>query len=127
MNEYLKRRVARLTIEQKADLRDYLTASIERGTSKSSLRCSILMGDMAKVIGMDSVSYFNRDSSDVWARAMIAFQMLKEGYTTTEIGRQMMKDHSTIQHYKKKMEDVFSIPEAYRDILTIWDKFLERI
>ena len=85
------------------------------------------MGEMAKVIGQKTISYLSREPMDVWARTMIAYQMLIEGYSTGEIGRQMMKDHSTIIYLRKKMEDVFAIPQAYRDIIDIWNNFQNRI
>ena len=85
------------------------------------------MGEMAKVIGQKTISYLSREPMDVWARTMIAYQMLIEGYSTGEIWRQMMKDHSTIIHLKNKMRDALSLPEAYGDIINIWDKFQKLI
>jgi hypothetical protein len=58
---------------------------------------------------------------------MVAFQMCKEGYSTTEVGRQMMKDHSTIIHLRNKMQDVFELPQMYGDILEIWNRFQKQI
>lgn len=130
MREDLKHRCEKLTLEDKVELREYLSALIahENGrTRKTPLRCSILLGEMAKILGEKYISYVSRIPIHVWARTMVAFQMLMEGYSTSEIGHQMMKDHSSIIHYRQKMQDALDLPQAYRDILDIWNKFQKQI
>ena len=130
MTQELKHKCERLSLEEKMELRDYLSASIANshmGGFHSPLRCSILLGDMAEVMGLDAIGYFSRDPMMVWARAMVAYQMIQEGYSTGEIGRQMMKDHSTIIYLRKKVQNAFDIPRAYQDILAIWNDFQKRI
>ena len=130
MIEEIKRMCNGLSLQDKVLLRDYLSHIINNsreGGGMTPLRCSILMGKMASVLGVQRISYVSRVAVHVWARAMIAYQMFGEGYTNAEIGRQMMKDHSTITHLRLRMQDVFDLPEAYRDILDIWNKFQERI
>lgn len=129
MSEDLKRRCARLTTEEKLQLMAFLSTSIQRerdGIGKSSLRGSILLGEMGVIYGR-AISLTSRDSWDVWARTMVAYQMGLEGYTLAEIGRQLLKDHSTIIHLRKKMQDALDLPQAYRDIIPIWETFQKRI
>ena len=76
---------------------------------------------------MKYVSLVSRIPEHVWARTMVAYQMVKEGYTSTEIGHQMMKDHSSVTHMKNKMQDALDLPQAYRDILETWNEFQKRI
>lgn len=130
MSEDLKRMCENLPLQDKVELRDFLSDSITSsrgGIGKSPLRCSILLGEMAKVMGLVTISYVSRIPEHVWARTMVAYQMVKEGYTTTEIGHQMMKDHSSVTHMNKKMQDALGLPQAYRDVLQIWDKFQKQI
>lgn len=129
MSGELKEICGRLSLREKVELRECLTDMINSATrvSKSPLRCSILLGDMAKVMGRESIGYHSREAGEVWARTMVAYQMCREGYSTGEIGRQMEKDHSTIIFLRNKMRDVFSMPRMYGDILEIWDKFQKQI
>lgn len=129
MSGDLKQMCEGLTLQDMVELRECLTDMINSANrvSKSPLRCSILLGDMAKVMGRESIGYFSREAGEVWARTMVAFQMRKEGYTTTEIGRQMEKDHSTITHLKNEMRDALSLPQAYGDIIEIWNRFQKQI
>lgn len=129
MSDDLKLAVENLSLQDKVELWEYLSDMINssRSVSQSPLRCSILMGEMAKVMGKETIGYLSREADEVWARTMVAFQMCKEGYSITEVGRQMMKDHSTIIHLRNKMQDVFALPQLYGDILEIWNRFQKRI
>ena len=129
MSNDLKEAVERLTLKDKVELREYLSDMIESSRRvRSPLRCSVLLGEMAKAMGWEQpIPYESRESLHVWARTMVAYQMLREGYSTVEVGHQMMKDHSTICHLRSKMQDVFDMPQAYEDILEMWDKFQNQI
>ena len=130
MSDDLKLAVENLTLKDKVELREYLSdmiASSRGGVMRSPLRCSILLREVASVMCVPCIPIERRDPDSVWARAIVAYQMCREGYTTIEIGRQMMKNHSTIIHLRDKMQDVFEMPFAYRDIIEIWNDFQKRI
>lgn len=130
MSDDLKLAVENLTLKDKVELRVYLSDMIKssRSGGQSPLRCSILLGELATALGWEQpIPYESRESHHVWARTMVAYQMSKEGYTTVEIGRQMMKDHSTIIHLRNKMQDVFALPQMYGDVLEMWNKFQKQI
>lgn len=125
----LKRLCDRLSLNDMTELRDYLSNAIISSPErmKSPLRGSILLGEMASLLGVQSISYVSRKPIEVWARAMVAYQMLREGYTTLEVGHQILKDHSSVTHLKNKMEDALSLPQVYGDILEIWTNFQKQI
>ena len=130
MSDDLKLAVENLSLKDKVELREYLSDMIDssRRLSQSPLRCSILLGTMAAALGWEhAIPYEGRESHYVWARTMVAYQMSKEGYHTVEIGRQMMKNRTTIIHLMKKMQDVFAFPLMYEDVLKMWYKFQKQI
>ena len=129
MSDDLKLAVENLSLKDKVELREYLSDMINSSRrSQSPLRCSILLGTMAAALGWEHpIPYEGRESHYVWARTMVAYQMSKEGYTTIEIGRQMMKNRTTIIHLLKKMQDVFAFPLMYEDVLKMWYKFQKQI
>ena len=130
MTDELKLAVENLSLKDKVELREFLSEMIysSRRLSKSPLRCSILLGTMAAALGWEKpIPYEGREPHFVWARTMVAYQMSKEGYTTIEIGRQMMKNRTTIIHLLKKMQDVFAFPLMYEDVLKMWYKFQKQI
>ena len=130
MSDDLKLAVENLSLKDKVELREYLSDMINssRRLSQSPLRCSILMGTIAAALGWAKpIPYEGRESHCVWARTMVAYQMSKEGYTTIEIGRQMMKNRTTIIYLLKKMQDVFAFPQMYENELEMWYKFQKQI
>ena len=130
MSDDLKLAVENLSLKDKVELREFLSDMIDssRRLSQSPLRCSILLKTMAAALGWEHpIPYEGRESHYVWARTMVAYQMSKEGYTTIEIGRQMMKNRTTIIHLLKKMQDVFAFPQMYEDVLKMWYKFQKQI
>ena len=130
MSEDLIRMCESLTIQDKMELRSWLSddiASSKKRIGKSPLRCSILLGEMADIMGVRNISYVSRNPMHVWARTMVSYQMNREGYLRKEIGHQMMKRHSAITHMIDKMRDALSLPEAYGDIIEIWNAFQKRI
>ena len=130
MSDELKLAVENLSLKDKVELREYLSDMIDssRRLSQSPLRCSMLLGTMAAALGWEKpIPYEGRESHYVWARTMVAYQMSKEGYPTIEIGRQMMKNRTTIIHLLNKMQDVFAHPKMYEDVLLMWYKFQKQI
>ena len=130
MSDDLKLAVENLSFKDKVELREFLSDMIDssRRLSQSPLRCSILLGTMAAALGWEHpIPYEGRESHYVWARTMVAYQMSKEGYTNIEIGRQMMKNRTTIIHLLNKMQDVFAFPQMYEDVLKMWYKFQKQI
>ena len=130
MSDDLKLAVENLSFKDKVELREFLSDMIDssRRLSQSPLRCSILLGTMAAALGWEKpIPYEGRESHYVWARTMVAYQMSKEGYHTVEIGRQMMKNRTTIIHLLKKMQDVFALPQMYENELEMWYKFQKQI
>lgn len=130
MSDELKLAVENLSLKDKVELREYLSDMINssRRLSRSPLRCSILLGTMAAALGWEHpIPYEGRESHYVWARAMVAYQMSQEGYHTIEIGRQMMKNRTTIIHLLKKIQYVFDFPHMYEDVLQMWYKFQKQI
>ncbi len=84
--------------------------------------------DIYKEVTGRKVNLFCRDQQDVWGKAMVAYQLLQEGFSLSAVSRMLCrKEHSTIIRYRKKMEDALSVPSAYRDIIEIWNNFKARI
>lgn len=89
-------------------------------------RCTLLWGFMEEILG-EPIPKTSREPMYVWERAMVAYQLIKEGYTTTEIGRYMEKNHSSISHLKSKVMDMLHYPQYFKDITPLWEQFQKRI
>lgn len=63
----------------------------------------------------------------VWARNMISYQMVKDGYGVTDIGRCLGLHHSTIIYAVGQVREMLKIPTMYREETRIWERFQEML
>lgn len=66
----------------------------------------------------------SRDAKTVLIREIAAWRMMDEGYSISDIGRAMGKDHSTVSYYARMRKDAVSIPMAFREHLTMYGKLV---
>lgn len=62
-----------------------------------------------------------RDTNCCIGRMLIAYKMRQEGFSLTQIGIVMGRDHATILHYQRKMEDVLHF--RFKMELAYWEEF----
>ena len=65
----------------------------------------------------------SRKREDVAGRMCIAYQLIQDGYSTNEAGKQIGRDHATVLHYKKCMETCKTYPKAFRYECDMWEEF----
>ena len=123
MTSILLKQILSLPVSEKKELIRRLELSLD---GLDGVRCTELLEIFTQVTGW-RVNLYSRDRDCVWAKTMVAYQMFQEGYPLCEIARQMFKDHTTVTHYRQKMEDALSLPQAYQDILPIWEQFKQRL
>lgn len=56
-------------------------------------------------------------------RSFVSYQLRKEEYGYCEIGRMLGRDHSTVIYLFNKMNDMLSVPNAYRVEMEKWKEF----
>ena len=113
-----------LSVDEKKQLIHRIKESIE---GHDSWRADRLLEIYHDVTGR-RVNLYSRDKDDTWGKAMVAYQLIQEGYSLESIAMQLCKsNHSSIIHYRQKMQDALDMPGAYQDILPIWNEFQKRI
>ena len=66
----------------------------------------------------------SRDATSVLLRTISVWRMMDEGYSISDIGRAMGKDHSTVSYYARMRKDAVAIPMAFREHLTMYGKLV---
>lgn len=124
----LRDRCFALPYKERQALMDEIKESLIRDKKqmRRSERGRILLGYMEEILG-EAIPVRCRDSKCVWARTMVAYQLLKEGFTTLDAGRMLGKQYTTIIHMRHKMQDALDVPWAYKDIIDIWKRFQNRL
>lgn len=124
MSYDLIKRCLSLSIDEKRQLIARIKNSLD---GVDSWRADRLLEMYGEVTGMKPNLYC-RDRDHVWAKAMVAYQLLQEGYSLESVAMSLCKqNHSSIIHYRQKMQDALDVPQAYKDIIDIWNKFQKRI
>lgn len=113
-----------LPIKDRAELCRVLQDSITRERKE---RPAFLKRAMSEVLGVDDIPVKSRRAELVWARSILAYQLVKEGMTASEAGRFLGKDHSTIIYMRRRVEDALMYPKQYTDVIYIWKQFQKRI
>lgn len=102
---------------------DIQVPSVESGRPSAKESYDELLKPAEEVFDIKMNPYI-RSREDVLVRVFVAYKMRERGYSYNEIGKVMNKNHSTIIHYIRTMEDFFAVPKAYRDILEKYKKYI---
>ncbi len=113
-------------VELCSEIRQSILREWEEQIREKPGRGVILLGYMGEILG-EPIPVSSRESRFVWARTMVAFQLLKEGYTTTEVGRMIGRDHSSVTSMRHRMQDALDYSFAYKDIIHIWKQFQNKL
>ena len=68
-----------------------------------------------------------RDAWNTLLRGFIAHHLRHEGYTYSEIGRALGRDHSSVMHMEQRIDDMLSLPNAYQSEVNLFRKFEESL
>ena len=65
----------------------------------------------------------SREKENTLIRCFVAYKLHNSGYSYSEIGKVMKRDHSTITHLAHRMRDMLSIPHAYKAEVSMYKEF----
>ena len=69
----------------------------------------------------------SRDRQNTIIRQFVAHRLHNDGYSYSEIGKIMKRDHSTITHLVHRMRDMLSLPNAYKWEVQQYKRFEEML
>ena len=127
MNGAIVRQLLDLPVEDRVDLISILQTSLRRNRHTGGNRAEDLLDIMGDVMGED-IPLRDRTAKYVWGRAMVVYQLTREGYSLQKIG-EMMGDitHASVIHLRNKVQDMLYYPVAYRDVINIWKQFQDKL
>ena len=69
----------------------------------------------------------SRERENTLIRQFVAYKMHGDGYSYSEIGKMMKRDHSTITNLVHRMRDMLSLPNAYKWEVQQYKRFEEML
>lgn len=124
MNEIVTRCLA-MSRKNRQHLIAILTDSLEDNTMIQE-RFQMLLGCATMLMG-DGILSASRDLRCCLGRYMISYQMHKEGYGWSEIGKLMGRRHSSIISFAKRMEEFITYKVYYKNENALWEEFQNMI
>ena len=115
----LKNEIQSLSLQDKERLFSYLGQLIqdEKLRKMEEIKMSV-----CAAMNLTTYDSKNRERQNVIVRVITANVLLRMGCTENSVGKAMRKDHSTIHHYKEKMNTWIKYPGFYKEEVTIWNK-----
>lgn len=83
------------------------------------------VSEMKALTGIDPLCN-SRKREVVTARAMVAYALMQDGFTSTDIGAFLRKNHSTVLYYKSYVNNILTTP-GFDDEKYLWEQFKQRI
>lgn len=78
-----------------------------------------LLDRVCQVCGAIVVNNFRNKSNKrdyLFPRMIVAYHLRTQGWTVSDIGRVLNRDHSTISYYLKKYDDEYRLNEDFRNL-----------
>lgn len=67
----------------------------------------------------------SRERENTLIRQFVAYRLHNEGYSYSEIGKMLKRDHSTVTNLVHRMRDMLSLPVMYRQEVQQFKRFEE--
>lgn len=65
----------------------------------------------------------SRERENILIRSFVAYKLHEEGYSYSEIGKMLKRDHSTVTNLVHRVRDMISIPYAYKEEVAKYKEF----
>lgn len=65
----------------------------------------------------------SRERENILIRSFVAYKLHEEGYSYSEIGKMLKRDHSTVTNLVHRVRDMLSIPYAYKEEVAKYKEF----
>lgn len=122
----LTRKCLDLSKDRKQKLVQILTESLEREHDREDdgSRFTLLYKAATEICGYGILTN-KRDFNLVMGRRVIAYKMRQEGYSYSCIGRYLLKNHASILHMVKMMDEAFEM--KFDNELAYWHMFNKKV
>lgn len=125
LTPWLRRRTLALPLADRLALIEALRGSIVAGYETRDQRLHQLAAKMQAISGQDVRT--NRKPAAVNARYVFSLIATQEGFTQSEIGRFLGRDHSTVHYMLGQMGRAFELPHQYPDTIALYNQFVNAI
>lgn len=88
-------------------------------------RYTELIQAASSALGLERYDPDSRSPRFCAVRFAVALKLSQEGWSEYAIGRAMDRDHAAVNHMKRRMRDMLSLPGQYPEAAEIWKTLKE--
>lgn len=110
----------------KIALRTFIQECVDEAHAPAGERCAYLAEVLSGILGKE-VDMDDRGRESCFARSCIIYEMVMEGYSTTEIGKALHRDHATVINGRRRIADTLEFPSMYASDVKLWERFKSAI
>ena len=125
LTEYLLGRVLSLRPAVRAELQAKIAASLVPDVP-AEVRLGLLADRLAAVSGIDVREHRSANRVGCMARTVFVYVARQAGFTTTQIGRFVGRDHSTVVVASARMQDALDCPAADRELVELYRRYMNQ-
>lgn len=124
-----KENIMKLTPSLRSDLLGWLRAEVRREAMASEVLNEAgkkALDTMAGIIG-GPVLLMSRQRLYMYARAVVAVWLVEQGWSLTNVGKVLKKNHSTVSAILRNARDYEALPVIYFEYIDMKKNFYERM
>ena len=122
----LTKQCLNLSMQDRKRLIRLLQESVDNPKPLDEGRFGVLYAIATEMFG-NGILTSSRNYNLVLGRRFISYQLIVEGFSYSDIGRNLIRHHASIMHCRKMMEDYFKYPEMFKLELAYWNEFQKRL
>ena len=107
-------------------LHDRITYHSDGFIQPPMVRFAALDAALCDIVGVGTLQAPCRKRAVAWARHILVYQMKVDGYSFSEIGRCLKRDHATVMSSFNQVEAMFNNPRCYSEEFRMLRKMRER-
>ena len=116
------RQLLEMSYDELEDVYEFIGRKLVPGPRKSDY----YLRTMSEVVGFDVMNRSRRNDA-LWARYIVLYQLLEDGWNTTRAGGVFGLDHSTVSNAKIRVLQMLDMPGMYRHEYELYRDFKHRI
>ena len=81
---------------------------------------------MSEIVGC-AILVLSRVRRIAWARFMVEYMLLRDGYGTEAAGRMVGKSHAAAVWARKQVDHMLRNPKMYPEEMALWNEYVKRL
>lgn len=122
--EEILKEVEGLDKEHQCLLLVHIKTMLAKPTDNADLarKSAVYINTMNHLVGRD-IREEKRDNILLWGRNIVIYQLIKDGFSESAVGKIFNKDHSTVNYAKNRVKEALELPAFFKTEIKLYTDF----